>query len=130
MWSLNTVVLPITVAFRYLSDLTDAEWALSMIPPARRGGHRREVNINIREVLNAVFYMFSTGCQWQALPGPAAQEHGALLLHAVGLGWHAGAPPSHALCRDTRAGRARGEPDGRDDRQPEPQSRSKASAFW
>jgi len=64
--SLNTVVLPITVVF-YTSDLTDAEWAVvePMIPPAHRGGRRREVNV--REVLNAVFYVLSTGCQWQAL---------------------------------------------------------------
>jgi transposase len=53
---------------RYPSDPTDAEWALvePMIPPAKRGGRRREVNV--REVLNAVFYVLSTGCQWQALP--------------------------------------------------------------
>src|ERR1051326_4374775 len=53
---------------RYPSDLTDAEWVLvePMIPPAKRGGRRREVNI--REVLNAIFYVLSTGCQWQALP--------------------------------------------------------------
>ena len=66
--SLNTVVLPIDRGLRYPSDLTDAEWALvePMIPPAKRGGRRREVNV--REVLNAVFYVLSTGCQWQALP--------------------------------------------------------------
>lgn len=42
---------------RYPSDLTDAEWALvaPLIPPARRGGRRREVHM--REVLNAVFYV-------------------------------------------------------------------------
>jgi len=53
---------------RYPSDLTNAEWALvePMIPPAKRGGRRREVNV--REVLNAIFYVLSTGCQWQALP--------------------------------------------------------------
>jgi transposase len=53
---------------RYPSDLTDAEWALvaPTIPPAKRGGRRREVNI--REVLNAIFYVLSTGCQWAALP--------------------------------------------------------------
>ena len=34
--------------------------------PAKRGGRRREVNV--REVLNAIFYVLSTGCQWQALP--------------------------------------------------------------
>jgi transposase len=37
-----------------------------MIPSAKRGGRRREVNV--REVLNAIFYVLSTGCQWQALP--------------------------------------------------------------
>ena len=53
---------------RYPSDLTDAEWALvaPAIPPAKRGGRRREVNV--REVLNAIFYVLSTGCQWAALP--------------------------------------------------------------
>src|SRR5450432_1510628 len=60
-----------------------------------------------------------------AAEGPAAQEHGSLLLYAVGLGWHAGAAASHALCRDTRAGGTRGEPDGRDHRQPERQGRAK-----
>lgn len=53
---------------RYPSDLNDAEWALiaPLIPPARRGGRRRSVNV--REVLNAIFYVLATGCQWQALP--------------------------------------------------------------
>ena len=37
-----------------------------MIPPAKRGGRRREVNV--REVLNAIFYVLWTGCQWQAIP--------------------------------------------------------------
>ena len=53
---------------RYPSDLNAAEWALiaALIPPARRGGRRRTVNV--REVLNAIFYVLSTGCQWNALP--------------------------------------------------------------
>jgi transposase len=53
---------------RYPSDLTDAEWALvePLIPPAKRGGRPRDVDI--REVLNAIFYVLSAGCQWQALP--------------------------------------------------------------
>ena len=37
-----------------------------MIPPAKRGGRPRDVNV--REVLNAIFYVLWTGCQWQALP--------------------------------------------------------------
>ena len=53
---------------RYPSDLTDTEWSLiaPMIPPARHGGRPRDVNV--REVLNAIFYVLSTGCQWKALP--------------------------------------------------------------
>ena len=53
---------------RYPSDLTDAEWALAapLIPPAKRGG--RERRVDVREVLNGVFYILSTGCQWRALP--------------------------------------------------------------
>jgi putative transposase len=46
----------------------------------------------------------------------------------VGLGWHAGAPPPHALCRNARTGGARGEPDSRDHRQPERQGRSKGGS--
>src|SRR4249919_2842792 len=75
---------------RYPSDLTDAEWALvePMIPPAKRGGRRREVNI--REVLNAIFYVLSTGCQWQALPKdlpPKSTAHSYFMLWvSIGIG--------------------------------------------
>ena len=37
-----------------------------MIPPAKRGGRPRDVNV--REVLNSIFYVLSTGYQWKALP--------------------------------------------------------------
>jgi transposase len=46
-----------------------ATWAYSgepLIPPAKRGGRRR--TIDVREVLNAIVYVLSTGCQWNALP--------------------------------------------------------------
>ena len=53
---------------RYPSDLTDEEWAhvAPMIAPARRGGNRRHVDV--REVMNGVMYVLSTGCQWRAIP--------------------------------------------------------------
>jgi len=53
---------------RYPSDLTDEEWALiePLIPPAMRGGGKRTVNT--REVVNALMYVLSTGCQWRAIP--------------------------------------------------------------
>jgi transposase len=53
---------------RYPSDLTDGEWELvkPLIRPAKHGGRPRTVVV--REVLNAVFYVLATGCQWGALP--------------------------------------------------------------
>ncbi len=53
---------------RYPSDVTEEEWAViaPLIPPARRGGRKRTVNI--REVFNGVLYLLSTGCQWRAIP--------------------------------------------------------------
>ena len=53
---------------RYPSDLTDAEWALvgPLIPPGKRGGNKRTVDI--RAVVNGLMYVFSTGCQWRAIP--------------------------------------------------------------
>ena len=48
--------------------LTDAEWAHiePLIPPGKPGGGKRRVAI--REVINGVMYILSTGCQWRALP--------------------------------------------------------------
>jgi len=53
---------------RYPSDLTDEEWALvePLIPPGKRGGGKRTVVM--REVMNGVMYVLSTGCQWRAIP--------------------------------------------------------------
>jgi transposase len=42
------------------------------VPPARRGGRKREVNV--REVINAIFYVLSTGCQWNALSNVSTNE--------------------------------------------------------
>jgi len=52
----------------YPSDVTDEQWAMleAMIPPARPGGRPRKVNI--REVVNAIFYRNREGCTWRALP--------------------------------------------------------------
>ena len=53
---------------RYPSDVTDAEWAqlAPHIPPARRGGRRREVIA--RDLVNGLMYVLSTGCQWRYIP--------------------------------------------------------------
>jgi transposase len=53
---------------RYPSDLADREWALAspFIPPAKTGGRRRSTDM--REVLNALLYIASSGCAWRMLP--------------------------------------------------------------
>jgi putative transposase len=51
----------------YPSDLTDDRWALiEPLIPVNRVGRPREVDM--REVLNAIFYLTRSGCQWDMLP--------------------------------------------------------------
>ena len=47
---------------------TDNEWRLvePLIPPGKRGGDKRTVVM--REVVNGLMYVLSTGCQWRAIP--------------------------------------------------------------
>jgi len=53
---------------RYASDLADAEWALiePFMPGRRRLGRPRATEL--RSVVNAIFYIATTGCQWRQLP--------------------------------------------------------------
>jgi len=72
--------------------------AASEIPPAKRGGRRR--GIDVREVLNAIFYVLSTGCQWKALPKDLPPKSTA---HAYFMLWDWDGTlerfqPWHALC--------------------------------
>jgi putative transposase len=52
----------------YPSDLSDAQWAIlePLLPPRVPAGSPRTTNL--REVLNAIFYVLSSGCAWSALP--------------------------------------------------------------
>jgi putative transposase len=66
---------------RYPSDVTDDEWSHIefLIPLAKHGGRDREVDI--REVVNGIMYVLSTGCQWRYIPRdlpPRSTLHGYL----------------------------------------------------
>jgi putative transposase len=51
----------------YPSDLTDEQWALvEPLIPVYPGGRPRQTSM--RDVLDAVFYVLRTGCQWRFLP--------------------------------------------------------------
>ncbi len=51
----------------YPSDLTDEQWAIiEPLIPVYALGRPREVEM--REVLNTIFYLNRAGCQWEMLP--------------------------------------------------------------
>ncbi len=68
MWTSENRAKYDRAKLRYPSDLTDAEWEhiASLIPPAKRGGRKRSVDV--REIVNGLMYMLSTGCQWRYAP--------------------------------------------------------------
>ena len=51
----------------YPSDLTDAQWEIAepLIPSSKVGRPRLH---DLREILNAIFYLNRSGCQWDMLP--------------------------------------------------------------
>lgn len=52
----------------YPTDLTDAAWELikELIPPPKPGGRHRD--LDMRAVVNAIFYVVDGGIQWRRLP--------------------------------------------------------------
>lgn len=52
----------------YPSDLSDAEWEIfkPLLPLPKGFGH--PVEVDLREILNGIFYVQRTGCQWEMLP--------------------------------------------------------------
>src|SRR3954464_4625966 len=83
---------------RYPSDLTDEEWALvaPLIPPPKPGGNKR--TRDMREVVNGLMYVLSTGLPMAGDPeGPAPTQHGLRLFRSVGPRRNGAAPSSCAL---------------------------------
>jgi putative transposase len=56
------------VSTRYASDLSDTEFELIAPHVAQKDGSGKKRTVDIREVLNAIFYRVRTGCQWRMLP--------------------------------------------------------------
>ncbi len=52
----------------YPSDLSDAEWEIlkPLLPQPKGFGH--PVEVDFREILNGIFYVQRTGCQWEMMP--------------------------------------------------------------
>lgn len=52
----------------YETDLTEEQWALIAPLLPRPSGSGRRQQISLRRIINAVFYLLRTGCQWRLLP--------------------------------------------------------------
>jgi putative transposase len=53
----------------YASDLTDAQWAvIQPLLPLEHEGPGRPIELDMRQVVNAIFYLVRTGCPWEYLP--------------------------------------------------------------
>jgi putative transposase len=55
----------------YATDVTDAQWAVLaplLRPPVVRRGRGRPPIVDLRRVIDALFYINRTGCQWRYLP--------------------------------------------------------------
>ena len=53
----------------YTSDLSEKQWLkIKELLPLERQGAGRPIEIDMREALNAMFYVLKTGCQWEYLP--------------------------------------------------------------
>ena len=68
MWTEATRPKYVRAGLRYASDMTDAEWAViaPMLPKPKRRGRPRQVDL--RAVVDALFYLLRAGCPWRLLP--------------------------------------------------------------
>jgi len=68
MWTETTQQQYRRDGLRYASDVSDEEWALieTLLPLPKKLGRPRTTEM--REVVNAMLYLLTTGCQWRLLP--------------------------------------------------------------
>jgi transposase len=68
MWSKENRTRYDRGRLRYPSDLTHKKWAVvaPLISPAKRSGNK--CRVDVREIVDGLLYVLSTGCQWRAIP--------------------------------------------------------------
>lgn len=54
----------------YPTDLTDSQWKFiePFMPEMRASGRGRRIEVDLRDVVNAILYINRAGCQWDMLP--------------------------------------------------------------
>src|SRR5680860_232913 len=84
--------------------MTDEEWELIadlVAPYWKPGGIGRPVKVDRRRVVDAIFYVAATGCQWRALP---AEYPNWNTVHRYHLAWSRGGEPGGDLFPGAVAG--------------------------
>ncbi len=107
----------------YPSDLTDEQWEIIRpLIPVNQVGRPREVET--REVLNTIFYLNRSGCQWDMLPHDLLAKSTAYDYFAQWRDngtWQKSSMPCGGGCGRRRGGaiphrRLHRQPDGQGDR--------------
>jgi putative transposase len=66
---------------RYTSDLKAKEWAIIQpLLPLKHAGPGRPIELDMRGVVDAIFYILRTGCQWENLPSEYP-NHNSVYYH-------------------------------------------------
>jgi putative transposase len=92
---------------QYTSDLTDDQWVvLQRVIPVNKGPGRK-MSLSLREVLNAIFYVLHTGCQWRDLPGDFPKWQSVYYHYYKWLKRDVWVQINAALCRIERQERGR-----------------------
>jgi hypothetical protein len=102
----------------YPSDLSDEEWAIlgPLITPGKQAGHPQL--FGLRRIVEAVFYLLRTGCQWRDAARVPALVHGVPPLRQVAQPGRLGADQRRAARAPSPAQGPQAPADGRDHRQP------------
>src|SRR3954451_9289375 len=68
--------------------LTDDQFRLlePLIPPAKPGGRPRSTDM--RNLMDGLFYLVRTGCQWRHLPPPPAHMGRVAVNNPISISWH------------------------------------------
>ena len=82
----------------YPTDLTDAQWTLlvAVLPTRKwRSGEPGRPPCDLRQVLNGIFYLLKTGCQWRMVPREVGKGN---TIYAYFTAWRAAGVWARSPC--------------------------------
>jgi putative transposase len=74
----------------YPTDISDVEWDLikPMIPAERKRKRGKKREVDMREVVNAIFYILRAGCSWRMMPhAETTMANSIFIFSTLGTFW-------------------------------------------